>query len=64
MDVFPLKEDVIKIEPFKALPLEDNSVQSMVIDLPFVIAPKHTKSNSELHPLKGRVLLDSLTSLA
>ena len=54
MDVFPLKEDVIKIEPFKALPLEDNSIQSMVIDLPFVIAPKHTKSNNGSNIIRDR----------
>ena len=44
MDVMPLSEDVIKIEPFKPLPLDDNSITSIVIDLPFVIAPKNAVS--------------------
>lgn len=46
MDVFPIKEDVIKIEPFKPLPLEDNSISSIVIDLPFVIAVYKNLRNS------------------
>ena len=44
MDVSPMFEDVIKIEPFKPLPLDDNSIESIVIDLPFVIAPRDLKS--------------------
>lgn len=44
MDVMPLSEDVIKIEPFKPLPLDDNTITSIVIDLPFVIAPKNAVS--------------------
>ncbi len=54
MDVFPIKEDVIKIEPFKPLPLEDNSISSIVIDLPFVIAPKHTLSNNGSNIIRDR----------
>ena len=44
MDVCPLFDDVIKIEPLKPLPLEDNSIDSMVIDLPFVVAPRNLVS--------------------
>ena len=44
MDVYPLREDVIKIEPFKKLPLGDKSVSSIVCDLPFVCSPKTCKS--------------------
>lgn len=36
-DVCPQTEDTIKIEPFGALPLGDNSIDSIMIDLPFVI---------------------------
>lgn len=36
-DVSPLFDDVCKIEPNGCLPLEDNSLKSIVIDLPFVI---------------------------
>lgn len=51
MDVFPQREDIIKIEPYKPLPLEDNSVESVVCDLPFVVSPK--KSPSILNPKDG-----------
>ena len=44
MDVFPQYEDVIKIEPLQPLPLADNSIESIVIDLPFVIAPRNLVS--------------------
>ena len=44
MDVYPTREDIIKITPFKKLPLEDNSVSSIVCDLPFVCSPKTCKS--------------------
>lgn len=36
-DICPQTEDTIKIESFGKLPLEDNSVSSIVVDLPFVI---------------------------
>ena len=38
-DVFPQCDKVVKIEPFKSIPLPDNSIHSIVVDLPFVIAP-------------------------
>ena len=38
-DVFPLSEDVQKIEPLKPLPLDDLSIDSMMIDLPFIVRP-------------------------
>ena len=40
-DVYPQSEIVEKIEPRWPIPLEDSSIHSIVIDLPFVIAP-HT----------------------
>ena len=51
LDVFPQREDIIKIEPYKPLPLEDNSIDSMVCDLPFVVAPH--KSPSVVNPKDG-----------
>lgn len=51
MDVFPQREDIIKIEPYKPLPFEDNSVESVVCDLPFVVLPK--KAPSVLNPKDG-----------
>jgi len=44
MDVVPTRDDIIKIEEYKPLPLEDNSVESLVVDLPFVISPKDAPS--------------------
>lgn len=43
-DVCPQTEDTVKIEPLGKLPLEDNSLSSLVIDLPFVISPRDCKS--------------------
>ena len=40
MDVYPTRPDIVKITPFKKLPIEDKSVKSIVVDLPFVISPK------------------------
>ena len=44
MDVFPMRDDIIKITPFNRLPLEDGSVSSIVCDLPFVCSPKTAPS--------------------
>ena len=43
-DVMPQFDDVVKIEPWGKLPLDDNSLSSMVIDLPFIIAPRNSPS--------------------
>jgi tRNA G10 N-methylase Trm11 len=50
MDVFPTRDDIIKIDKWGKLPLDDNSIHSLVIDLPFVISPANApsaKSNKE-----------------
>jgi hypothetical protein len=44
LDVFPQRDDIIKIEEYKPLPLEDNSIESMVCDLPFIVSPKQCAS--------------------
>ena len=44
MDVYPQRDDIIKITPFQKLPLEDKSIHSLICDLPFVISPKTCKS--------------------
>lgn len=44
MDVCPQREDIIKIERWGSLPLEDKSIHSLVIDLPFVISPENAPS--------------------
>lgn len=49
-DVAPQVENCQRIEPYKPLPLEDNSIGSIVIDLPFIIssmdAPSKDKEGS------------------
>lgn len=39
-DVYPQREDIKQITPFEKLPIEPNSVESICVDLPFVISPK------------------------
>jgi hypothetical protein len=46
-DVYPQLDDVQKIEPLGKLPLEDNSINSMVIDLPFVISTGPSMKDSK-----------------
>lgn len=43
-DVFPQQEDVVQIYPYTPLPLNDSSIDSIVIDLPFVVSPPNSKS--------------------
>lgn len=43
-DVCPCTEDTVQIEPNGFLPLLDNSINSIVIDLPFVISPPNAPS--------------------
>lgn len=47
MDVCPTREDILKIEKWGSLPLEDKSIKSLVIDLPFVISPANAPSAKE-----------------
>lgn len=55
MDVYPQREDIFQITPFEKLPLEDESISSIVVDLPFVISP-HT-SPSSVNPKDGSMLI-------
>ena len=43
-DVFPQQDKIKKIEPLGKLPLDDNSITSIVIDLPFVVSPPEAPS--------------------
>ena len=43
-DVYPQDNNISKITPFEKLPLEDNSIHSIICDLPFIISPKTCKS--------------------
>lgn len=46
-DVYPMQDKIQKIVPFKKLPLDDGSIGSIVVDLPFVISPKTAPSLKE-----------------
>jgi len=46
-DVYPQSEDVKQIVPFQKIPMDDNSLGSIVFDPPFVISPKTCKSALE-----------------
>ena len=54
-DVYPQDERIQKIEKWGSLPLEDGSIHSIVIDLPFVISPAN--SPSAKNPKDGSVLI-------
>lgn len=54
-DVYPQSENIQKIEKWGDLPLEDNSIHSIVIDLPFVVSPAN--SPSAVNPNKGSQLI-------
>lgn len=53
-DVYPMNDElkekgvifptIEKITPFQKLPLEDSSIHSIVVDLPFLVSPKTCKS--------------------
>lgn len=44
MDVCPTRNDIIKIEKWGSLPLENESIHSLVIDLPFIVSPQNAPS--------------------
>lgn len=54
-DVYPQGENIQKIEKWGKLPLEDNSIESIVIDLPFVISPANAPSAK--NPNEGSILI-------
>ena len=43
-DVYPLFEDVSKLEPWGNIPIENESVESVIFDPPFICAPRNSKS--------------------
>lgn len=62
LDVVPQFNDVLKLEPLGKLPFEDNSIESLVIDLPFVIAPRDSAS-TKLTDQNGRnVIMNRFSS--
>lgn len=55
MDVCPTRDDIKQIDKWGSLPLEDKSIQSLVIDLPFVISPANAPSAKD--PKDGSSLI-------
>lgn len=43
-DVFPKEDKIKKIEPYGRLPLDNESIDSIVVDLPFVVSPPNAPS--------------------
>ncbi|KAA6341291.1 hypothetical protein EZS27_010878 [termite gut metagenome] len=56
-DVEPQVEGVEKIELYGKLPLKDNSIGSIVIDLPFVIMPLYSQSALNVKNTEGNLLI-------
>jgi hypothetical protein len=54
-DVYPQSDKIKKITPFQPLPLEDDSIGSEIVDLPFVISPK--TAASAINPKEGSNLI-------
>ena len=54
-DVYPQFDRVGKITPFQKIPLEDESIESIIIDLPFVISPHNAPSAK--NPKEGSSLI-------
>lgn len=52
-DVYPRDDKTIKLEPWGSIPLEDNSISSIVVDLPFVIAPRDSASTKKENEKEG-----------
>ena len=46
-DVCPQDEQTQKLEPWGNIPLDDASINSIVVDLPFIIAPRDSASTKE-----------------
>ena len=47
MDVYPQYDNVVKLEPTGNIPLKDNNINSIMVDLPFVISPPNAPSMKE-----------------
>lgn len=54
-DVYPTQEKIKKITPFQPLPLEDNSIHSIVVDLPFIISVGPSMENK----VKGQNIISN-----
>ena len=61
MDVYPQMEDVIKIEKNGKLPFENNSIPSIVLDLPFTVSPPNAPS-TKLNKEKTNIIMKRFSS--
>jgi len=61
-DVCPTREDIVKIEPLWPLPLNDGQIHSIVIDLPFVIAPHKAPSLTTEQKEWSNIILKRFTT--
>lgn len=61
-DVCPQTEDTVKIEPMSKLPLEDESLDSIVVDLPFVISPPSAPSMKENKKERNNIIARRFSS--
>jgi hypothetical protein len=52
-DVCPQDDETIKLEPWGNIPLDDNSVDSICVDLPFVVAPRDSASTKKENEKEG-----------
>ena len=62
LDVVPQTPDTIQIEPWGKLPFEDNSIPSLVIDLPFVISPRNAPSMVKLNEDDSNIIAKRFSS--
>jgi len=62
LDVVPQFNDVIKIEPLGRLPFEDNSIESIVVDLPFVVSPPNAPSMQDKSNNKRNIIANRFAS--
>lgn len=61
-DVCPQTEDTVKIEPMGRIPLDDSSLESIVIDMPFIISPRDCKSIMEGEGKKNNLIFKRFSS--
>jgi hypothetical protein len=54
MDVEPQFDDVIKLETLGRLPIADSSIQSLVVDLPFIVATDRKAGNPNSNIIQKR----------
>lgn len=52
-DVCPQDEKTVKLDPWGKIPLDDGSVDSLMVDLPFVIAPRDSASTKKENEKEG-----------